>query len=380
MGKKGGEQPPRPWRPHDGSQESSYAGRPRSSWGYWPGAWSGERKAKKQDPQRYNDMVISAGVRARADSQPSSAMTEAVAPIGDKMRAIQKYLTQARKAEEKARKIREDQAYRDQQWDAWAKQMKSSYVKQRKQYEADSAKAAEDLQATLEAGQQAARNVELVVSGQLAPAAMPVTAEDTSWEDYLRVPEVPSHSEAFMQEAMAAVHRAGLSNVGPLTTSEAAPPTDAQAQALVKQLRPDILRQLLAMTSAPPISAETPLVPTSTDVKMSSVYTGAPPAPTADSGVGPFPPSSPHAGRLTPQPEAVTEQKTVGEKTYARTSPLHPGQRDPNVPRQPTHEAAPRPGIKEASKAAKAPVDGPPGTSLTMKLEQARAEAMGEML
>ena len=273
----------------------------------------------------------STGARARADGRPSSEVTEAVAPIGDKMRAIQKYLTQARKAEGKARKIREDQIYRDQQWDAWAKQMKSSYVKQRKQYEADSAKAAEELQATLEAGQQAARNVELVVSGQLV-SAMPATTEDTTWEDYHRIPEAPSHSETFMQEAMAAVQRAGLSSLGPPISSEVAPPTDAQAQALVKQLRPDILRQLLAMTSGPPTSAAAPPAQASADATMPSVYTGAPPAPIAESGVSPFPPSSPHPGRLAPLPEAIPEQKPVGERMHARTSPLHPGQRDPQHP------------------------------------------------
>eukprot|EP00439_Symbiodinium_sp_Y106_P019543 s3124_g2.t1 len=444
MGKKGGAGPQRTWRAPVESYDAAPATTGQhASWQWWPGAWSGERRARRQEAQRYNDMVVPSSGRSRQDG-PLGEEASLAHPTSEKMRAIQKFLTQARKAEGRARKLREDQAHRDQQWEAWAqkfltqarkaegrarklredqahrdqqweawaKSMKTTYVKQRKQYEADSAKAATDLQEALDAGRQAAHNVELVVAGQL-PFRQPDPTDDHSWEDFLETPDTSQQGEAFMKEALAAAQRAGLgahqasaTMPGATTAAEAqalasatmpGATTAAEAQALVKQIRPEILQQLMMMTGAPEAActgraAAAPPAAASVAPVAPTAYTSAPPsaAPTeVMRGTGPYPPSSPNAGSLpVPVAEPPTEQRPAAKRAALRTSPLHPGQRDLAMPRQPTSEAPPRSSIKEATKApprssikeatkvSRGATEGPSGPSLATKLEQARAEAM----
>ena len=68
----------------------------------------------------------------------------------------------------------------------------------------------------------------------------------------------------------------------------------------------------------------------------------------------------------------------VGGPRDRRSSPLHPGQRDPGQLRVPTEQAAPREGINDATKAPPSKVTG--GIGLQAKLDARRAAEMEQGL
>ena len=211
-GKKGAE---RPWKQSSGSDY--YAGyQPGRSWQYWPGTWSSP-KNKAALPQRYDQMQVQSAQAQSGWTEESYGVTpsalggEAITAARDQgdllRRQVQRALTISKRCETKIRKLAETKETRHIQWKAWKDQLKSSFLKQQKQFEKDQA-ALDSEMATLRAqGEEAAQSMQqLVLHG---PAAMDTEAppetgpESGAWEAFVGGPPAEAPTSDFMRQAYA---------------------------------------------------------------------------------------------------------------------------------------------------------------------------------
>ncbi|OLQ09884.1 hypothetical protein AK812_SmicGene6444 [Symbiodinium microadriaticum] len=340
----------------------------RPSWQYWQGSWPVQgRPQPKAQATRYSEIDVDADrTRPEASDSLSDIGSAAMPQRAERMNALQKVLTQARKADGRARRIREEQSRREKQWEAWKAKAQKEFVKQKKLFEADTAKAQADLAAALQAGEEAAANVQLIVDGQGLPPAAPET-EDADWTELITEANRAPVGEHFLQTALAAVSQAGLLPDAP---SGGPPP---------RQIRPELMQQFVAMVGALGRALNTAAAGHPGQGTVPATYTSTPPPGLNKTET--FLAASPGPA-LTGPPPPTSEGLTGAdkkEKLDVRTSPHHPGQRDASQPRLPTSEAPPRKAIKAASMAATAPHNEPRGPGLAAKLETVRENMRATM-
>ena len=261
--------------------------------------------------------------------------------------------------------IREEKSKREKQWQQWAAEQKQTFLNQKKEFEADVQRLNEEMATTAVAGRTAAEKITQLVAHGLpeeVPTPREVT-EDGSWEQLIAGDadhEMESQEGGFYQEALAASR----------LLRQATTPTTSTAPVL--QIRPEILQQLLigagghlgtavaAAGSAPP-----GLVP-------QAAYTASHPGPPGHLPMG--------GPGLPVEPSGIDMPSAnygplMGPKDRC-FSPLHPGQRDPAATRVPTNQAAPREGIKDATKAPPSKFGG--GSGFLAKLEAKRAAEIAQ--
>ena len=159
-----------PWQQGQGQGSNS------SSWAYWGGSW--KAKPGKEDdaqppankfPQYSRTPLPQPGVAG--DQEPGN-MAIATAGMGHYMRDLQRALTTCRKADGRLRKLQEQRATKDLQWQQFQRDVKANYLAQKKQYQRDIETLAQDLTAAMEASRVAVAAVQSLAAGQ-EPVSQP---------------------------------------------------------------------------------------------------------------------------------------------------------------------------------------------------------------
>ena len=132
-------------------------------WQLWPGSRHARQQASQQE-MRYDAMEVST---SQAQAKEDVDLNDVGSVMSQRNRAIQQALTKAKKADGRARKLKEERERREAQWKAFAKSMQARYVRNREQYEADLLRLDEELQATKRQGAEAADLVTAIVTGQI---------------------------------------------------------------------------------------------------------------------------------------------------------------------------------------------------------------------
>ena len=212
----------------------SYQQSPSRPWRLWPGA-----KASPKSKDRYDAMAIQTKPTKEEPPAPS---------IGDTFPGLQKALTSTHRADVKLRKLREEKERRALQWDAWAADQKTKFMRQRKMYEQDVARIEKELQETVEHGRMAAAQVHALVVHGAAPMAVEERQDyGPAWEALWNQVAAPAADPVcqpggFLQEALEAVRTRGPA--GPPLDTRALPPPGLSAPSVDSD---SVLRYALAL-------------------------------------------------------------------------------------------------------------------------------------
>ena len=186
------------WKGGGDSSYSSYYQQP-SSWQLWKGSW-GSPRGKHQDDDRYD---------AGLEDWPGSSDQTADRHTGDtensaRLRAVQQALTRAKKADQRIRKIAEEEKRRTELWQKYMKEAQAKFVRQKKQHESDMQRLREEGAQAREQGTQAAAMVQHIVLMQNMPQAAceDATMTDPDWEKLVQESEETSVEGSFLRQAM----------------------------------------------------------------------------------------------------------------------------------------------------------------------------------
>ncbi|CAE7309474.1 NHX7 [Symbiodinium sp. CCMP2592] len=221
---RGGRQPP--WkREETGESYQDYKdnrGRqPKGdkSWDYWRGSWPSPKGTRQQE--RYDAAPLP---EERAQPTPSlsffmSDADSSQAPPA--LREIQKYLSQAQRADTRLRKLKEEQDKKSKHWEVYEQQMKQKFARQRRAFEADLQRIAQDAQEAAEQGQQAAQKVKEVVLRGRVEKDDPMEMENAAWDALTKTEKEEPVRNGFLQEALNAAQH-GQPHMPPGMTTETA--------------------------------------------------------------------------------------------------------------------------------------------------------------
>ena len=277
------------------------------SWQVWRGAYSPVRKDTPAPMLQYDQVELPHAGPQYARGARQNTMDDDEEPEGGLRRDLQKALTSAKKADQKARKIREHLTTRREQWSLYERQMKEAFNTQKKRYEQEVKRLEKDLESAHSAGQQAIADftteVQALVAGgaRAAPAAPP----DSAWDDLIRA-DMEVEPSGYFAEALAVAGRAGrrIPSLGSDYATQLQQAMLLQAQQQQQNARPNTHSGPMAgpppgLTSAhaaPPSDMGEGRAP-------DSVYAAeAPRDPYFFSPSARRPPSSPPAGRETKTP------------------------------------------------------------------------------
>ena len=234
---RGKKQWPQQQRDYSWSSEAS------PSWKLWEGSWSASPKAPPPTQLRYDQVTVKT-TRPTARADPSSGWSEDSLGdfAGQHHRDVQKALTQARKADIRVRKLKEDIAHRKLQWEHYSATMRTAFQQQKKRFQADVQKQEQEIQEAMEAGKQAAQMMhDIVLNGSTTEAPDPTADKD--WEELTRDDKMEvEHGPGFLQAAMSAARAVRASQRDPVTpprrTATAAPMTPAHnvTEEMAKQI------------------------------------------------------------------------------------------------------------------------------------------------
>eukprot|EP00439_Symbiodinium_sp_Y106_P076104 s1880_g15.t1 len=127
------------------------------------------------------------------------------------MQEIQKQLTSARRADMRLRKLKEEQETRTQHWKAYEADMQRKFSKQKRFFETDLERIAQEVQQAAAQGQQAAQNVkDLVNLGKIAETE-PMEDEDDAWATLVREDEEDAQ-DSYLGAALRAAHQNGTAS------------------------------------------------------------------------------------------------------------------------------------------------------------------------
>ncbi|CAE7903521.1 ML4 [Symbiodinium sp. KB8] len=187
-----------PWKKQGNSQgQGNWRGESWDAappWQLWRGSWSPRQKA-----DRYDSVAVATSA---APTQPVA--TASGSGKSELMKEIQRYLSSARRADTRVRKLGEEKLTRGAQWEKWAKEAKEKFIRQRKQYESDLLRIDECIALATKEGQDASQMVQALVDHGLAakkPQEMPEA--EAMWDSMMEVDDLESET-GFMREALIA--------------------------------------------------------------------------------------------------------------------------------------------------------------------------------
>ena len=148
-----------------------------------------------------------------ADVTPSFQQPMQAGQSCDVMRAIQKSLSNARKADQRVRKLLQDKQLKEAQWKKFGKEMKDNNEKEFRKYTKDLEKIDDDMEHVLQQGQEATELVKKLATQGLAALQRPAPMEEdgrSSWDELLaaKVPCSPDVDDGFLREALKAAAQA----------------------------------------------------------------------------------------------------------------------------------------------------------------------------
>ncbi|CAE7863566.1 unnamed protein product [Symbiodinium microadriaticum] len=170
---------------------------------------------------------------------------------GDLMREVQKYLSAARRADTRVRKLGEEKVTRGAILENWAREAKEKFLRQRRQYEEDLARIDEAITSTTQEGQKAAQMVQdLVAHGMVAKQQQQPAEAEALWDSMVAEPEDATMESGFMRDALLAAARAGA-HVPPQTGALATPDAAARLLAQAMQYMPGMAAGLATAAGVP---------------------------------------------------------------------------------------------------------------------------------
>ena len=337
----------------------------QAPWQLWSGSWSSASPSShsKSHKVRYDQISVE-----QPRTQHTAPVEDPLATEGAHVRqAIQRNLTFAKKADGKLRKLQEERVRRVAQWEAYEKQAMKEYMENKRQFEKDLERITHETQVASNTGKEAAAMVQQIVNHGVPEAP---TEDNTAWNRLVEAAdaEMADASEGFLQDALRAARAtapapldARLPGEGHMMSREAAARLLA---ATMVGLPVEQMMRMTRQTEAPP-GIPAPYV-------VSPSGRRAEPPITHQRDAAPA-----FSNSVQDEPDEVHLMNT-GEATASaaerRTSPLHPGQRDPALARVFTNAEPPRDDIKTATKQKPEPTVS--HSKLTDKLEAARYAAL----
>ena len=315
------------WRGYDAGDGGRY-----QSWSS-QAPWRPKAKAQPQIPT-YSSIVVK-----QQNPQRSESLVSADGHPDD-LNQLQAAINAARKAEQKVTRIQKQQALAQEQWEIFAQSLKDGWIRERERFMRDGERLSADLAAAMEGQQRARLAVHAVYAGH------PLQGEPTAPEEVQEVEDAGWDSmvggwEREQRDGSQEVLRRALESAQAIRTP---------VRSHIPSRTPPPAERGGAPIGSPNFGSRSPPgLPVASDPYT---FTGTP-GPTAEGqdGSGTMP-----TMESTPPPP--------------RSSPIHPGQRDLGQIRVPTTVAAPRPGIKDATKTQPAADTG--GCSLSTKLDAKR--------
>ena len=338
---------------HGGSYGGGYGQPP---WHVWQGAYS----PRMSRPQ-FDKMILPSG---SAISDSSSAQTEEPSHSA-LMREVQKSLSQARKADHKVRRLREDKKKKAAQWELFVKESKEAFLAEKRRFQTSIEKIEEDIRTATEAGKDSSSMVQaLVLRGLDAKqsASAPMLEEDQAWEDLMKEAEAPTEP-GFFSEALKAAERMRMPRQQPVHPDGRLMTQEAAARILQ-----------MAMASMPPEHMPT------------VVSTGPPPGlggsagPSAPPMTAPSGPAEPYMGSPSTRDAELLRATDRAAPSENIPSPSPPSSLKPSrqripvkgAPLQPVHtgtgQAASLAGKLEAKRDAMRPFGIPSETAFQATL------------
>eukprot|EP00439_Symbiodinium_sp_Y106_P016134 s5090_g2.t1 len=178
--------------PKGGARESGY---------YWRGSWPARPSKEKQADVKfptYDSMTVAQKGKGAGKAEDFSADEAADSLVG----IIQEGLNATRKAEQKVRSLSQQKQKREGQWNAYLDALRRSYLKEHDKYGKEMARINEDLQAALQA-QEDARAMLRTLHTRDQPDAQAVAPD--AWEKMTSAWQRERHEE---QDSAAVLRRA----------------------------------------------------------------------------------------------------------------------------------------------------------------------------
>ena len=342
--------------------QQAQQGSQSSSWSYWGGPWKAKADKDKADSNKANKFPVYSQTPlpkgSVATEGDSTDFTMEVGSMGTYMRDLQKALSACRRAEGKMRKLQDLRIKREQQWQQYQKDLKASYLTQKKQFQRDMEVLNQDLTQAVSVSRAAIAEVQAFAQGQegsvsspLHQAASPAVQQEAeeAWDflmqaDAEMASPVPAQSDTMLAQALQEAHELAK-------TTRAM--QDMQLRPLVSPLRKTVVTPKRGTTSGIPRPMhQAATVPSQLAAQAASV--AAPLPPTQDmlrrlqlnlQQLQTLPPTAEAAS----VPAMDDPYQTPPPVPNAPTSPVTPAVRTPPH-RSPGHKA--RTGIKESSKHA----------------------------
>ena len=305
---------------------------------YWRGAYSIANRAPWKPSGKGKEKGTHQAHAFPAYDQRPMPKTKVKATRGELPGAsssdTQRALNAARKAENKLSKLQNDRNTMAELWQQYLVDHKEAYLRERARHIKAMEASARDIEDAKRAQWEAREAVRATVLQEMTQAEPAEPVVDTEWEEMLQgwEEEQRGHLDGVLRRAL---------------QEKSAPPG-----------RPEYAQ--MEVDTAPPGL---------TDGHSMGLQTEGPGhyverSPRTPARFDPYQASSP----VTTLPH--TTEAAAPER---RTSPVHPGQRDPNATRIPTSEGAPRPSIKSATSAPSSVAKAPPGgINLADKLHHKR--------
>ncbi|CAE7229615.1 unnamed protein product [Symbiodinium sp. CCMP2592] len=337
------------WQDQDWSSYSTS----RPPWKVWHGAYA---SASPKGRPHYDQMPLPAdGGAWKGKGKSKNAWVD---PEGgsDDMRDVQRALTNARKADGRVRRLREESQRKQEQWKRYEKEHKEEYVKERGRYEAALQRIEADIAEATRQGHTAAQDVRDIVNGRKVTRAPAVTEAENAWDSLIGA-GTEVQPEGFLGDALNAadsVHAQPSGNqdgLGRLMTPEVAarllhatiaslpPGLDVQG-VLSGQARPTTT---VTDPGPPTVNKEPPPTPFPTSPTSTRPELGIPmvnPAPAASPGNKAKGQKQPIKGGILQPVHTGTGCAGLADKLEAKRQALQPFGLDPSLRATEPHSMA----------------------------------------
>ena len=208
-----------PWHGQQDSQQGSQS----FTWSYWGGPWKpkagkdGTAAAPSNKFPTYTQTPLPKNHQA-ADLEVSDVAADTTG-LNNYMKELQKALSACRKADGKLRKLQDLRCKRESQWSQYQRELKASYLAQKRQYQKDMDALSQDLEYAVAASRQAVANVQAFAQGQDRMEVSPLPKErpepdsreaDEAWDVFMKQDLSPSPdqptSDSVLAQALQEAH------------------------------------------------------------------------------------------------------------------------------------------------------------------------------
>ena len=302
------------WSAYDGQRSG---GQP--PWRVWSGAYAASPKVAARP---HYDAIVLHGDKHKKTIKEELSLVESQDVL--LRREVQKALSQARKADARVRRLKEERATREAQWDQYVKDSRDAFRAEKARHEKHLQRIEEEIKGTIEAGKEASTQVqELILNGpqRVEEATQPMGETDDSWDALIGAE--PQLEPGFLKDAVMAAQRVQLGGSQP-----SMPPGAMMTQEAATRLLQLALAGLPQTVHSGPIAMSQP--------------GPVPPVPRQDPLITTAPPGLGHAGGQPAEPSGPPsgdqQIPTHGPQAYDALSPAPANARSTPYPPNPSHQ------------------------------------------